>query len=127
MNWELETARKRFSLPYLKDDHYQCHCYFSIVGKPSEIQNLQAEATCNSIALSWERPKEDGGMPINNYVLNYESMTRNIDENKTSNTINDLKRNTNYNITLRANNMAEWGPSSGVEIKTLEYCKFSVE
>jgi len=100
---------------------------FFIAGKPSEIQNLQAEAACNSIGLSWERPKEDGGIPINNYVLNYKNETRNIDGNKTASTINDLKRNTKYNITLRANNMAEWGPASSVEIKTLAYCKFSVD
>ena len=66
-------------------------------------------------------------MLIINYVLHYESVTRYIDGNKTSNTINDLKRDTRYNITLRAFNLAEWGPSSSVEIKTLEYCKFSIQ
>ena len=126
MNWGLKTPGKRLYLPNLRHVHYQCYCYFLVPGKPSEIQNLHAEATCNSVTLKWEQPKEDGGMPIKKYVLNYESVTRHIDGNKTSNTINNLKQSTKYNITLQANNMAEWGPSSSVEIKTLEYCKFSV-
>lgn len=91
-------------------------------GKPSEILNLQAVAACNSITLTWEPPKDDGGIPINKYVLNctsdYEDTTRNISTDNTSYTMKDLKYNTKYNITLRATNKAEWGPTSSVEVKT---------
>ncbi|XP_078381279.1 hemicentin-2-like isoform X4 [Oculina patagonica] len=96
------------------------------VGKPSEILNLQAVATCNSITLTWKPPKDDGGMPINKYALNctsvYEDITRDISGDNTSYTINGLKYNTKYSITLRATNKAEWGLTSSVEVKTTKYC-----
>ena len=102
--------------------------FYLIPGKPSEIVNFQAEATCKNVTLTWEPPKDDGGMPINKYVLNctsnHKEITRDIHANNTSYTINYLKQNTTYNVTLRATNKAEWGPASYVEIETTEYCEF---
>ena len=95
---------------------------------PSEVQNLQGDAKCKSITLTWVRPKEDGGMPINKYVINYnlgKGVTRNVDGDKTSYTTDkELKQNTEYTFTLRATNRAEWGPLSSVKVKTAEHCKF---
>ena len=48
----------------------------------------------------------------------------NIDENKTSHTIRDLKNNTEYSISLRATSKAEWGRLVSLNVKTEEYCEF---
>ena len=97
---------------------------FIISDAPSEVVNLQATPNCKSIELKWERPKQDGGMPINKYVLTYSSMTMNIDGDETSHTIRDLKHNTKYSITLRATSKAEWGPPVSLTVETEEYCEF---
>ncbi|KAL9965513.1 hypothetical protein ACROYT_G029320 [Oculina patagonica] len=93
---------------------------------PGAVKNLIGKAKCKSIILEWGRPENDGGMPISKYVLTYgdksPGKTRNIDGDETSYTISDLKHNTEYSITLRATNPAEWGPTSSVEVKTKEYC-----
>ena len=103
--------------------------FILVPGKPSKILNFQAVASCSRVTLTWEPPKDDGGMPINKYVLNctsnYKDITRDIHANDTSYTINDLKQNSTYNITLRATNKAEWGLTSSMEIKTTEYCEYS--
>ena len=99
--------------------------FFLVISEaPSEVLNLQGVAMCKSITLTWIRPKDDGGMPINKYVLNYDIGTRDVDGKKTSYTIDKLKQNTEYSFTLRAINRAEWGPLSSVKVKTTEYCKF---
>lgn len=82
------------------------------------------ELTCNSVTLTWTRPLEDGGMPINKYVLTYDSVTRNIDGKKTSHTITELKQNTVHKFVIRATNKGEWGPTTMKEVKTTEYCKY---
>ena len=97
---------------------------FMISEAPSEVVNLQATPSCKSITLKWERPIRDGGMPINKYVLTYSSMTMNIDGDKTSHVIGDLKHNTEYSISLRATSKAEWGPPVSLNVKTPEYCEF---
>lgn len=91
---------------------------------PSVVENLQATPSCKSIELTWERPKQDGGLPINKYVLTYASMTMNIDGDKTSHVIRDLEHNTDYSISLRATSKAEWGRQVTRNVKTKEYCKF---
>jgi len=91
---------------------------------PSKIENLEATARCKSIELKWERPIEDGGMPINKYVLTYSSITLNIDGDETSYIITDLEHNTEYSVSLRATSKAEWGPPVRINIKTEEYCEF---
>ena len=88
------------------------------------VQNFKATATCKSITLTWVPPKEDGGMPINKYVIEYEDVTRNIDGDDTQYIISGLKHNTKYSITIRATSKAEWGPTTSVEVTTTEYCKF---
>lgn len=102
--------------------------FFLVISEaPSEVQNLQGVATCKSITLTWLRPKDNGGMPINKYVVNYDnekSVTRNVDGDQTSYTVDKLKQNTEYSFTLRATNRAEWGPLTSVKVKTTEYCKF---
>lgn len=62
-------------------------------------------------------------MPINKYVLNYETTTRNVDGDSTTYTIKNLERNTRYSIEVRATNKAEWGDMSVVETKTTQFCK----
>lgn len=62
-------------------------------------------------------------MPINKYVLTYSSMTMNIDGDKTSHVIRDLKHNTEYSISLRATSKAEWGPPVSLNVQTKEYCE----
>ena len=62
-------------------------------------------------------------MPINKYVLNYETTTRNVDGDSTTYTIRNLERNTRYSIKVRATNKAEWGDTSVVETKTTQFCK----
>ena len=91
---------------------------------PTKVENLRAQASCKSIELKWERPKQDGGMPINKYVLTYSTTTRNIDGDETVYIITDLKHNTEYSISLRATSKAEWGPPVSLNIKTQEYCEF---
>lgn len=91
---------------------------------PSKIENLKATPSCKSIELKWERPKQDGGMPINRYVLTYSSTTLNIDGDETSYIITDLEHNTEYSISLRATSKAEWGPPVRVNEKTKEHCEF---
>ena len=49
----------------------------------------------------------------------------NIDENKTSHTIRDLKNNTEYSISLRATSKAEWGRLVSLNVKTEEYCELT--
>ena len=95
-----------------------------ISGAPSKVENLEATPSCKSIILKWERPKQDGGMPINKYVLTYATMTLNIDGDETSYTIDDLEHNTEYSISLRATTRAEWGPPVSLKLKTTEYCEF---
>ena len=95
---------------------------------PSKVENLDAEASCKSIKLKWERPKKDGGMPINKYVLTYLSQdkeqTQNIDRDETSHIITDLEHNTEYQISLRATSKAQWGPAVSMKTTTEEYCEF---
>lgn len=91
--------------------------------KPSQVQGLKPVPTCNSIKLTWKAPSENGGMPINKYVLNYETTTRNVDGDSTTYTIRNLERNTRYSIKVRATNKAEWGDTSVVETKTTQFCK----
>lgn len=90
--------------------------------KPSQVQGLKPVPTCNSIKLTWKAPSENGGMPINKYVLNYETTTRNVDGDSTTYTIKNLERNTRYSIKVRATNKAEWGDMSVVETKTTQFC-----
>ncbi|PFX24083.1 neural cell adhesion molecule 2-like [Stylophora pistillata] len=90
--------------------------------KPGQIQNLKLTSTCNSIKLTWTPPSENGGMPVNKYVLNYKSTTRNIDSDSTTYTIKNLERNTAYKIDVRATNKADWGDTSSVETKTTQFC-----
>ncbi|KAJ7333112.1 axonal fasciculation [Desmophyllum pertusum] len=112
---------------------YKCHaendCGFQnfsvdlkLARNPSEVLNFKAVPTCNSITLTWRTPTDDGGMPINKYVLVYKSIIRNIDGDDTTYTIQDLKQNTKCNISLRATSKAEWGPRSSVETQTTTYC-----
>ena len=91
---------------------------------PSKVENLKATAKCKSIELKWERPTQDGGMPINKYVLTYSSILLNIDGDETSYTITDLEHNTEYSVSLRATSKAEWGPPVRINIKTGEFCEF---
>lgn len=95
-----------------------------ISGAPTKVENLRGTASCKSITLKWERPKQDGGMPINKYVLNYASVTLNIDGDETSYTIVNLEHNTEYSISLRATTRAEWGPPISLNLKTAEHCEF---
>ncbi len=110
-------------------EHSQHNFFLMISEPPGAVKNLIGKAKCKSIILEWGRPENDGGMPISKYVLTYgdksPGKTRNIDGDETSYTISDLKHNTEYSITLRATNPAEWGPTSSVEVKTKEYCKFT--
>ena len=95
-----------------------------ITGKPTEVRDISATSTCDSIKLNWKPPVDDGGMPITKYVLDYLDVRRNVDGKETSYTIRELERNTLYVIQIRATNKGEWGPISKKEGRTKEFCKY---
>lgn len=90
------------------------------------MRDLRGTSTCDSVALTWNPPLTDGGMPINKYVLRYgeKPKTRNIDGRETSYTITNLKRNKVHNFILRATNKGEWGDTTSKEVETKEFCKY---
>lgn len=92
------------------------------VGKPGVVQDFAADATCDSVELTWNPPLKDGGMPITKFVLNYEDVTRNVDASETSHTVTNLARNEEYTFIIRATNEGEWGPTTTTNIKTNQYC-----
>lgn len=86
-------------------------------GKPKapEIENT----TDTSVSLSWRPPTNDGGAPIFNYVIEYrvEGGFKWITANKDhvpaiEFTVKGLKKDTNYEFRISAENQAGVGPAS---------------
>ena len=101
------------------------YLFYCLLGKPGVVQDFAADATCDSVELTWNPPLKDGGMPITKFVLNYEDVTRNVDASETSHTVTNLARNEEYTFIIRATNEGEWGPTTTTNIKTNQYCKYS--
>ena len=89
------------------------------------------ETTCKDISLTWQKPIDDGGMPITNYVIILLSssdqtlLRMNVDaslrETKISN--GGIEAETAYKVSVLARNDAGHGDDKTVPAHTKKYCE----
>ena len=103
---------------------YIIHIFFILLEKPGSpsIANLDIEAT--SLTVQWTAPADDGGSPITAFrvvILKGGNEIKNdniTDPGKTSWTLGDLTRATNYTVKVFARNAVFEGPAAEKEVKT---------
>ena len=92
---------------------------------------MVVETTCKEISLTWQKPINDGGMPITNYVISLLSssdqtlLRMNVDaslrETKISN--GRIEAETAYKASVLARNDAGYGDNKTVPVQTKKYCE----
>ncbi|XP_031568319.1 hemicentin-2-like [Actinia tenebrosa] len=89
---------------------------------PTRPTNVVANATCDSVMLTWDEPKDDGGMVIVHYVLNFGNQRWNTEDTYPQYFIEELKPATSYTIQIQARNVMGVGDYETVTVTTKEYC-----
>ena len=102
------------------------HCVSVPIVPPTAPRNVTImNISATSMSLSWERPLDDGGTPITNYIITYHSnaedhMTINTDIVQFTIQLNDLAPFTAYQLQVSAENFIGIGPASvTVDVMTL--------
>ncbi|XP_044166548.1 hemicentin-2-like isoform X2 [Acropora millepora] len=100
-----------------------------VATKPEVPQNVVVETTCKDISLTWQKPINDGGMPITNYVISLLSSSdqtlrrMNVDASLSGTKISkDIERETAYKVSVSARNDAGYGDNKTVPAQTKKYC-----
>ena len=99
---------------------------------PGSPTDVAVETTCNKIKVLWEPPKDNGGMPIEYYVISTagdkmshtESVTAPLEERVIDYT---FEPNTDYIIKIKATTAA--GPGNDVTLQpvtTKQFCKYAI-
>ncbi|XP_015748397.1 PREDICTED: netrin receptor DCC-like isoform X2 [Acropora digitifera] len=101
-----------------------------VATKPGVPQYVVVQTTCKDISLTWQKPIDDGGMPITNYVIRLLSsfdqtlLRMNVDaslrEKKISN--GGIEAETAYKVSVLARNDAGHGDDKTVPAHTEKYC-----
>ncbi|KAK2566676.1 Neural cell adhesion molecule 1 [Acropora cervicornis] len=85
-----------------------------VATKPEVPQNVVVETTCEDISLTWQKPINDGGMPITNYVISLRSSSdqtlrrMNVDASLSETNIisKEIEAETAYKVSVLARNNA---------------------
>ena len=99
--------------------------------KPEVPQNVVVETTCKDITLTWQKPIDDGGMPITNYVISLLSssdqilLRMNVDASLRETNISNSKieAETAYKVAVLARNDVGYGDNKTVSAQTKKYCE----
>ena len=88
------------------------------------------ETTCKDISVKWQKPINDGGMPITNYVISLLSssdqtllgmnVNASLRETKIS---KEIKPETAYKVSVLARNDAGYGDNKTVPAQTKKLCE----
>ena len=89
------------------------------------------ETTCEDISLTWQKPINDGGMPITNYVISLRSSSdqtlrrMNVDASLSETNIisKEIEAETAYKVSVLARNNAGYGDNKTVPAQTQKYCE----
>ena len=91
---------------------------------------MVVETTCKDISLTWQKPINDGGMPITNYVLSLLSSSdqtlrgMNVDASLRETKLSyGIEAETAYKVSLLARNDAGHGDNITVPAQTKKYCE----
>ena len=91
---------------------------------------MVVETTCKDISLTWQKPINDGGMPITNYVISLLSSSdqtlrrMNVDASLSGTKISkDIEPETAYKVSVLARNDAGYGDNKTVPAQTKKYCE----
>ena len=92
---------------------------------------MVVETTCKDISLTWQKPVNDGGMPITNYVihllsssnqiLHQMSVDASLREAKISYAM--IEADTAYQVFVLARNEVGYGDNQTVPTQTKKYCE----
>ena len=96
---------------------------FCFTAPPSRPTTVVANVACDSVRLTWDIPKDNGGMAIVHYVLDFDNQRWNTKDTYPLYYIENLKRGKVYTIQLRARNKMGVGDHETVTVTTSEYCK----
>lgn len=97
--------------------------FFVFLEAPARPTEVVANVTCNSVRLTWDEPKDNGGMEIVHYVIEYDGKRFNTEDTYPEYFIENLEKNKVYTIQIRARNKMGVGDHETVTITTKEYCK----
>ncbi|XP_044166549.1 neural cell adhesion molecule 2-like [Acropora millepora] len=97
---------------------------------PEVPQNVVVETTCKDITLTWQKPIDDGGMPITNYVISLLSssdqtlLRMNVDASLRETNISNsrIEAETAYKVAVLARNDVGYGDNKTVSAQTKKYC-----
>lgn len=89
---------------------------------PTRPTKVVANVTCDSVMLTWDEPKDNGGMAIVQYVLNYGKERYNTEDTYPQYFIEGLKPSTSYTIQIQARNKMGVGDHETVTVTTKEFC-----
>ena len=88
------------------------------------------ETTCKDISLTWQKPINDGGLPITNYVISLLSSSdqtlrrMNVDASLRETKISkEIKPETAYKVSVLARNDAGYGDNKTVPAQTKKFCE----
>ena len=89
------------------------------------------ETTCKDITLTWQKPIDNGGMPITNYVISLlsscdQTLRRmNVDGSLRQTNISNsrIEAETAYKVAVLARNDVGYGDNKTVPAQTKKYCE----
>ena len=92
---------------------------------------MVVKTTCKDISLTWQKPINDGGMPITNYVISLlsscdQTLRRmNVDASWRQTNISNggIETETAYKVALLARNDVGYGDNKTVPAQTKKYCE----
>ncbi|KAK2566682.1 Neural cell adhesion molecule 1 [Acropora cervicornis] len=100
-----------------------------VATKPEVPRNVVVETTCKDISLTWQKPINDGGLPITNYVISLLSSSdqtlrrMNVDASLRETKISkEIKPETAYKVSVLARNDAGYGDNKTVPAQTKKFC-----
>ncbi|PFX24081.1 neural cell adhesion molecule 2-like [Stylophora pistillata] len=96
-------------------------------GPPEPPNNVQASSTCDSVNVTWEASRKDGGSPVTSYTVELLSEGESVASESLTNssrfkTFTDLKNNTEYEVRLYSNNALGGGEWRSISLNTTVAC-----